>query len=147
MSEIVVDASVVLKWYLRDEEFGERAREILRRYVKGTLELVAPTLLPYEVGNALLIAEKRSRIDRSVTKTAFDAFLELEIPLEDPLSDPSEVFVFSRTYMRSIYDASYLALAGKRNVRLVTGDKRLFNAVKGKLPWIDWIGHVSESTL
>ena len=34
---------------------------------------------------------------------------------------------------------SYLALAQRKSARLVTGDRRLYNAVKDKLPWVLWI--------
>jgi len=39
-----------------------------------------------------------------------------------------------------VYDASYLSLAKKNNIGFVTGDKRLYNAVKDKLKWVKWIG-------
>ena len=42
----------------------------------------------------------------------------------------------------TIYDTSYMALAKKEDIDLVTGDKRLHNAVKGTLEWVRWLGNV-----
>jgi predicted nucleic acid-binding protein len=38
------------------------------------------------------------------------------------------------------YDAAYLALAEHEGIPFVTGDKQLYNAVKGRLPWVRWVG-------
>jgi len=46
MTELVIDASVVLKWYLTDEEWGQKAIAILERHVAGDVALLAPTILP-----------------------------------------------------------------------------------------------------
>jgi predicted nucleic acid-binding protein len=62
MKELVIDASVILKWYLPDEEFTQKALNILHRHVSGETALYAPTILPYEILNALLVAERRGRV-------------------------------------------------------------------------------------
>ena len=140
MIKLVIDASVVLKWYLLDEEYGQQALSILEQYVAGNLTLLAPTILPYEVLNALLVAERRQRIDEEVTEKAFSGFLELEINLLDPFSHYPHILSLVRSFQGSIYDASYLSLAEKNRVNFVTGDKRLYNAVKDQLKWVKWIG-------
>jgi hypothetical protein len=53
---------VVLKWYLDDEEYGQKALSLLAKYVSEELDIIAPSLLEYEVINGLLIAQKRGRI-------------------------------------------------------------------------------------
>lgn len=37
------------------------------------------------------------------------------------------------------YDTSYLALAQAERVPLVTADRRLYNALKGRFKWVRWI--------
>ncbi|MBU2559444.1 type II toxin-antitoxin system VapC family toxin, partial [archaeon] len=51
-TKIVVDASVVAKWFL-EEVHSEMAEAIRKDYADGLLDLAAPSLLPYEVLNAL----------------------------------------------------------------------------------------------
>jgi len=41
------------------------------------------------------------------------------------------------------YDAAYLALAERLNTQLITGDRRLYNAVSPQLSWVVWIGDYS----
>ncbi|MBW2285823.1 MAG: type II toxin-antitoxin system VapC family toxin [Deltaproteobacteria bacterium] len=140
MREMVVDASVALKWYLPDEEWGDRALRILEMHVAGDMALLAPTILPYEVLNALLVAERRGRTAQGLTEDAFQALVELDIALLNPFSETQEILAMTRPYSRSIYDAAYMAVAWHRKVDLITGDKRLYNAAKGKLKWVRWIG-------
>ena len=41
---------------------------------------------------------------------------------------------------RSAYDAAYLALAEKTKEPLITGDRRLYRAVREHLDWVQWMG-------
>ena len=138
-AKAVVDASAVMAALLPDEPAQPAARRVLERYVEGELELLAPTLLPYEIANSLLKAERKP--ERGVNADAVDEILgrleELDIPLKPiPMS---EAVSCARRYDRWAYDAAYLALAEREEVPLVTADKRLFNAVKGRFRWISWI--------
>ncbi|RPI49931.1 MAG: PIN domain-containing protein [Deltaproteobacteria bacterium] len=144
MKELVIDASVILKWYLPDEEFASKALNILHRHVSGEIVLCAPTILPYEILNAFLMAERRGRVNEEVTRNAFNAFLDLEINFLDPFMDYPGIISPARSFDRSVYDASYLAVAEKRNFNFVTGDKRLYNAVRKKLKWVQWIGQMND---
>ena len=79
MKRIIVDASVVLKWYLPDEKYGQAALDILDKYVAYKIEIFVPSLLEYEVLNGLIIAQKRGRIEKAIAATAIEGFLSLEI--------------------------------------------------------------------
>jgi predicted nucleic acid-binding protein len=51
-TKIVVDASVAVKWFV-EEEFSDLALKLRDMHVNGLVDLVAPSLMPYEVLNAL----------------------------------------------------------------------------------------------
>ncbi len=50
--EVVVDASVVVKWFVK-EEGSEEALRLRDRYVEGEIQIIAPELITFEVLNAL----------------------------------------------------------------------------------------------
>ena len=140
---MVIDAIVVLRGFFPDEEGHTEAQAIIRAYAHGEMELLAPTLLPYEVTNAVLQAVKRNRISLDKGLEILAAFQGLGIPtMEVPWQRSLEL---AHTYDRSAYDGAYLALAEETGGGLVTGDRRLYNAVKDHLPWVLWIGDYSPS--
>ena len=50
-----VDASIIIKWVLEKEKEPDfdKAMGLLNEWVMGTIEIVAPSLWQYEVGNFL----------------------------------------------------------------------------------------------
>ncbi len=140
MKRIVIDTSVVLKWYLVDEEYSQKALSILDKYISNEIDILAPSLLEYEVINGLVIAKKRGRIQEKKILTAIDGFMSLEIKLINLSLYYPRVIHYSKIYNRSAYDASYLALADDEGISLVTADKGLYNVVKKDLKWVESLG-------
>lgn len=139
MKGIVVDASVVLKWYLDDEKYGKKALYLLTKYISNELDILAPSLLEYEVINGLIIAQKRGRIKEEMIHTAVDGFINLGIRLKNLYSFYARTLHYCKVYNRSVYDASYLAVAEEESMPLVTADEGLYNAVKKDLKWVKWL--------
>ena len=134
---MIVDASVVLRGFFPDEEGHTKAQVLIRAYAQGEIELHAPTLLPYEVTNAVLQAIRRDRISPEKGREILIAFEGLGIPTVDV--SWQQTLELARTYGQSAYDGAYLALAEESESKLVTGDRRLYNVVKDRLPWVLWI--------
>lgn len=139
MNRVVIDASVVLKWYLSDEEYGDIALKIMEDHVSERLSLHAPAILEFEVANALVIARRQGRIKDADVLMAMDGFAGLGIGLSPLASFYEKVFLYCKRFRISAYDASYIALADKMNAPLITADKRLFNATR-KVGFVQWIG-------
>ncbi len=55
-----------------------------------------------------------------------------------------QMLPLARRFDRSAYDAAYLALAKMRVEPLITGDLRLYNAVRDTLDWVWWIGDAPQ---
>ena len=136
---MIIDAGVVLRGFFPDEEGQAAAQAILHAYVQEEIELQAPTLLPYELINAILQAVRRERIDPAKGKEILTAYFDLGIRTVQV--SWQRVFDLACAYGRSAYDGAYLALAEETGSKLVTGDRRLYNAVKDHLPWVLWIGN------
>ena len=129
MSVVVVDASVVIKWYL-PEDHGEAARRLL----DSPDEFIAPDHLFAETTNAVWKAVRRKAL------SAEDGFEiverlddEVEITLVSCRDLAADAYEIAIAYGRSVYDAMYVALAVDRNTRLITADDRLYNAL-AKVP-------------
>jgi predicted nucleic acid-binding protein len=137
---MVLDASVVLKWYLLDEEYGQKALSLLDDYLERELDIVAVSLLEYELTNGLVIAQKRARIGDEKLLSAIEGFLDLEIPMKDLIDFYPRILRYCKVYGRSAYDASYLALAETEGIPLITADGGLYGAVKKDLAWVKWLG-------
>lgn len=144
MERIVVDASVVLKWYLPDEEYSKEALSLLNNYVLSEIDILAPSLLQYEVFNGLIIAQRRGRIKEEHAATAIEGFVDLEITERSIPYFYSKIVNYCKKYNRSVYDASYLAVADKEGIYLITADEGLFNAVKKDFKWVKWIGEADK---
>lgn len=131
----VIDASVVLKWQLDDEEDVAFALALRDDFLlHGAIELHAPALLVYELTNAVRMAARRARLDEAVEQQALEQLLDAGIELHGP--DPARVLATARRHGISGYDASYVTLASELDVDLWTGDLRLRNALDGKQPHV-----------
>jgi predicted nucleic acid-binding protein len=138
----VIDASVLLMRVFEDEEGHELARALLRDYSRGMVELMAPTLLIYEVTNGVLQTLEGRRPGRGLSPEKAEELLVLLEGYRIPLLPvpPRRMLQLAWAYRRTAYDAAYLALAEQERVPLITGDIRLYRAVRDRVDWVRWIG-------
>lgn len=140
----VVDASVALKWQFEDEETTDLATALLHDFVDGRIELISLTLFTYEILNAITTAINRKRIGEEAGYRAISYLTSLRIELRNFEGLIGPTFYMARQYYLSTFDCAYMALAEKEKCDFLTGDKKLFNAVKNRLPWARWIGDYSS---
>ena len=136
----VVDASVALKWQFQDEEATDEATGLLSDFVDGKVRLIAPTLFSYEIVSAVNVAINRKRISEADGYRAINYLTSLDIELWGFSELIDSTFHLARQYGRSPYDCAYMALAEREQCDLITGDRRLFNAIRNQLSWVKWIG-------
>jgi predicted nucleic acid-binding protein len=74
VKRIVIDASVALKWRLRDEEATSQADALLDDFLADKLALLTPTLFDYEITNALRVAVTRQRLSEPEAVAALNDF-------------------------------------------------------------------------
>lgn len=139
--EHVVDASVAAKWFL-PEPHKDKAERLLREFLDQTVELIAPDLIVSEVGNTLW---KRHVLIRDISAQqatdGFSYFLAIGIPLLQPSAKVAATALDIAIQERHrIYDTLYVALAAERGCDFITADEKLVNKLKGKFPFIRWLG-------
>lgn len=124
MSDLVLDASLTLQWFLEDET--DRAYSLGVLSSLSEKRALVPLLWFYEVGNGLLMAYRRKRI----TLDQIDGFLTRlkTLPIDAAQQTPSEILelpMIARTHGLTNYDAAYLAIAMKSSSPLATTDSAL----------------------
>lgn len=123
----VVDNSVVMAWCFEDGA-SAYADTILDRLNEG--EALVPAIWPLEVGNVLLVAERRSRLTEAES-ARFLALLDapsITVVQERPQRDLGQIQMLAREHRLSTYDASYLDLAMREGAPLATADATLKRA-------------------
>ena len=141
MTGYVVDASVAAKWYLPadDEPLKKQAMEIVRRYARGDCQFYVPGLFFAEFANILWKAERLGRCSPRTSDRAVEAILGLGLPTYATTELVKPARVIARSFQRPVYDSLYVALAIEKSAIFVSADKRLVNAVGGRLP-VQWLG-------
>src|SRR5512136_1839306 len=104
---MIIDASVLLSAFFPDEA-QSKAQAVLHAHASGRGRLKAPTLIVYEVTNAVWQAERRGRISSTQGDEILQAAAGLDVELL-PLQW-GESLPLARRFARSAYDAAYLAL-------------------------------------
>jgi predicted nucleic acid-binding protein len=130
----VVDASVATKLLLR-EEFSGLARALYDQSARLNEPLIAPSLFPNEVMNAVYRRLRRGLLTGDAAEEAIRLFSALSFVIISPIDLPQRAFVFARTHnLPSIYDGLYVVLAQDIGAELWTADQRLLNALGDAAP-------------
>jgi len=117
----VLDASVTLVWGLADEDNAIADKTWQRLQVEPAH---VPAIWWFEVRNVLLTHERRERISPRDTATFLRALSAMDIEIDRAPVDGATLGL-ARSHRLTIYDASYLELALRRDVPLATLDKQL----------------------
>lgn len=122
--QFVVDSSVVAKWFLTETD-SDRAVELRDEFAAGRLKLAVPSLLLYEVMNALRFSGGFASPDLLVAAESLSRYrFDIWRPRGKLLRLSSEL---SMREDLTVYDASYVALAQRSNSILVTEDRELLS--------------------
>ena len=124
---IVIDASVALAWCFPDEA-SDYADGVLLALENRTA--IVPSIWSVEITNALLVGERRKRIQQPEVRRFVELLKALTI-LEDgqPFAEAmSNILPLAREYDLSAYDAAYLDMSIRQGVPLATLDAALQKA-------------------
>jgi len=133
----VVDNSVIMSWCFEEEG------DIFAVAVLESLEFAeafVPAIWPLQVGNVLLVAERKKRLSQAavVRFLALLGGLPIIVEQETPERMLKEILSLAREHGLSTYDASYLDLAMRLDLPLATQDASLAKAAKKcKVPAFD----------
>lgn len=127
-SAFVVDASVSASWFLPDEatDYSESALVATAR-----TDVWVPSLWMLEIGNLLISAERRKRINSAKRRDLVERAAALRLRVDREPVSMVELDELAVRHALTTYDASYLELALRRRLPLATQDRALRAACKG----------------
>lgn len=127
--QFVIDNSVVMAWCFQDQtnKFTEAVLDSLE-----ASEAYVPVIWPLEVGNVLLVAERKNLLSKAdITRfLSLVRGLPIIVEQESPERMLTEILTLAREHRLSTYDASYLDLAMCLGLPFATQDKALTMAAK-----------------
>jgi predicted nucleic acid-binding protein len=129
VSRLVVDASVVVKWFL-----PEVLAEAALRVAGAENEHLAPELLAAEFASALWKKQRRGEIEAPAAARMLADFNRLTVDLVPLMPLMPTAFAIATAAGHSVYDCWYLALAEREDCPVVTADRRFYQAfIDGQL--------------
>ena len=132
-SSVVLDSSVVIKWFRRYEVLQEQALKLRRTYLDGRLFIHVPDLLIYEIANVL-----RYKPDMNQTRVqqALQSLLDMRMGIEhigpEMMGRAVEI---AYSYGVTVYDAAFVALAEQLESDLITADRGLIQKLHN-IPYV-----------
>jgi predicted nucleic acid-binding protein len=122
LNELVLDASVVLKWFADEGEMGfEQARTVRGQYEAGALLVAVPSLMFLELLN---IAGRRWSWDEPQLLELAGALDDLGFDVAEP--ELRSVAAWTARGLTA-YDSTYVALAEERGVQVLTDDQQVLD--------------------
>lgn len=125
---MVVDASIGLSW-VHPAQADAEASAVLGEIASGA-KVVVPSLWFTEMANALLVLERRKKLTSDERRKALARLggLNFSIADDDPRLAFGAVSDLAAQHNLSAYDATYLELALRKQIKLATRDDNLKTA-------------------
>jgi predicted nucleic acid-binding protein len=132
----VLDASVVIKWYVPENYFQEAVT-----LMDGDHHFHVPELILPELGGIVWKKVRRKEIPNTEGKKIIAALLEKDWRVYSHKNTLVSAYVGAEATGQTVYDFAYLALAVSLDCEFVTADGKFYKALentpfKSNLKWI-----------
>ena len=97
----------------------------------GDLQLLAPESMVAEYGHAIRKLVIGAKVDRSDAPALISDLLALDLEMLPLRSLAERAMQLTITHMATFYDALYIALAEREDVKVLTADDGMVNAFAG----------------
>jgi predicted nucleic acid-binding protein len=124
VSVFVVDASLVIKWFV-----PEIHSEAARRWLGASHDYVAPDLLFSEAGNAVWRKVRRKELDETEGRQLVIDMAQVAVETVATRNLLEDALLLALTAGITVYDAMYLTLAVRLETEVITGDDRFVDKI------------------
>ena len=136
MRVYVVDASVATR-FLLVEELSDKADWLLQKFHDDAVELKAPGLVKYEVGNALWKAVKQKVIDAHEASRKFSQFIKLKLDcVELDEQESLAALTWAMKNDATYHDSVYVKASEKTGAILLTADDAFYERASKEVPTV-----------
>ena len=135
--QVAVDASFLLKLFLPEDK-SDQAEELWKAWVGDHAEIIAPTLIAFEVSSVIRNKVFRGILSEREGGEIIGLLRQLDISLiyVDELLDIAwEIGTILNA--SNLYDCFYLALPKFLRIPLWTADKKLFQSARKEFPFVN----------
>lgn len=124
---IVIDCSVVIKWFVEEEADRIQAENVRRDFSDGKVKILVPAVLFWEFNNYM-----RRKFDEKTATSLFSNLKNYLFTLSLPNVESAALAfkIMKNCPKASYYDASYHALALHEEGTFVTSDNKYYQAAK-----------------
>jgi predicted nucleic acid-binding protein len=130
MIEVVIDASVALRWAFDDEADRVGAVRVEQALRDAQIQAVEPPLFLLEVAAALERGIRERRIDRTRSEEVMRALSSVSFEEVDPHAFAARAFGLALAAGLRVPDAAYVEVARVRHATLVSADRRQLEAAE-----------------
>lgn len=144
---VVVDASLAVKWVLR-EPYAEQAVELATDWASRGIKPAAPCLLLVEVTNVLHRRAILEQISPAQAQQLLGGLMGMGIEIRERPQLHLRALELAQELQRpAVYGTHYLALAEILECDLWTADERFFNSVKERKVRVRWLCDYGRSNM
>jgi len=122
---VVIDASVVIKWFI-----PEAGSDAASRLLASEDRFAAPDLLFAEIANTIWKKVQRGQLTRAESQRLVSDFERIAVDATPCRALANDAHALALITSRSVYDSMYVALALRLNTRVITADERFFHALQ-----------------
>jgi predicted nucleic acid-binding protein len=141
-SVLVLDTSVIVKWFRQGELLADRALVLRDAYLDGQIVIAVPSLVAYELANVL---HYKGDLSTDQVQEAVGSVFDMELEWVPPSSEVMRRAVeISRSYETTVYDAAFVALCESLEATFITADEKLAHSLES-LTFVRFLGDISAT--
>jgi predicted nucleic acid-binding protein len=141
MNDVVIDSSVVAKWFVRESDSADAQRVMADTQTAGK-RLIVLDLVFVEVANVVWKKHRQKLITLTEANGILADLMKSPLHAEPAARHLDKAFEIAVKYDRAVYDALFVALTQDLGIKGVTADEPLYNATHADFPQVillrDW---------
>jgi predicted nucleic acid-binding protein len=142
-AHLVLDTSVILKWFRQGEVLATATLALRDLYLTGQVTISVPSLLAYELANVL---RYKSELTTEQVEQAVQSLFDMGLGWWSPdAALTRRAVTIARSHDTTVYDAAFVALAEALPAGFITADERLVQRLQD-FSYVHFLGDVAEES-